>query len=169
MIQKKICLLGSFAVGKTSLVGQFVKGIFSDEYLSTVGVRVDKKSMMVGDQAVELLVWDIHGDDLFQRVRDNYIRGSAGVILVFDGTRLETIESVMEMHERAMAVLDDVPFVVFANKCDLQSKWQVTSDHLAMFEKKGWHFLQTSAKTGESVESGFQFLTDAMIANDNAE
>ncbi|MEZ6120162.1 MAG: hypothetical protein R3C28_26820 [Pirellulaceae bacterium] len=85
----------------------------------------------------------------------------------FYGTRIETIESVLEMHERAMAVLDDVPFVVFANKCDLQSKWQVTSDHLAMFEKGGT-FANRAAKTGESVESGFQFLTDAMIAKDSS-
>ena len=63
MIQQKLCMLGSFAVGKTSLVGRFVRQMFSDRYLTTVGVRIDKKELVVAGREVKLVLWDIHGED----------------------------------------------------------------------------------------------------------
>ena len=163
MIQKKICLLGSFAVGKTSLVSQFVTGVFSDEYLTTVGVRVDKKSVVVGAEQVEMLIWDIHGDDKFQRVRDLYIRGASGYVLVIDGTRADTITSAIEMNSRAANLLNDAPFLVFLNKHDKQSEWQITSEHREFFRNRSWQVMNTSAKTGESVEAGFLQLAEMML------
>ena len=49
MIKKKICLIGAYAVGKTSLVRQFVSGIFSDDYLTTVGVKIDQRKVVIED------------------------------------------------------------------------------------------------------------------------
>ena len=43
-LQKKICMLGGFSVGKTSLVKRFVASVFSETYLTTVGVKIDKKT-----------------------------------------------------------------------------------------------------------------------------
>ena len=82
MTSKKICMLGSFAVGKTSLVSQFVSSIFSDKYLSTVGVKVDRKSVSVKGQDVTLMLWDLYGEDGFQRVQKSYLRGASGYLLV---------------------------------------------------------------------------------------
>ena len=59
MLQKKICLLGAFGVGKTSLTRRFVSSIFSDAYLTTVGVKIDKKTLDVGTTPVSLVIWDI--------------------------------------------------------------------------------------------------------------
>ena len=87
MIQKKICLLGGFGVGKTSLVSRFVHSIFSDKYLTTVGVKIDKKRVDLGSQQVDLVIWDIYGEDDFQKVRMSYLRGASGYLLVADGTR----------------------------------------------------------------------------------
>ena len=82
MIQKKICMLGSFGVGKTSLVARFVQGIFSAKYLSTVGVKIDKREMKVGDQDVLLMLWDLAGEDSRSQVQTSYLKGAAGYFLV---------------------------------------------------------------------------------------
>ena len=67
MIQKKICMLGAFAVGKTSLVKQYVSGIFSEKYHTTVGVKIDKKMVEVDGQSMTLILWDLHGEDEFSK------------------------------------------------------------------------------------------------------
>ena len=96
MTKKKICLVGSFAVGKTSLVRKFVSGIFSDDYLTTVGVKIDRKTVMVESEEVLLMIWDIAGRDDLQAIQKNYLRGTAGFIFVADGTRKETVDEVLE-------------------------------------------------------------------------
>lgn len=94
MIQKKIVMLGSFAVGKTSLVARYVRSIFSEKYLTTIGVKVDKKEVALGDglPTVLLLLWDIYGDDEFQAIRPSLLRGASGYFLVADGTRPSSLE-----------------------------------------------------------------------------
>jgi small GTP-binding protein len=86
MTQKKICMLGSFSVGKTSLVARYVSSVFSDKYLTTVGVKIDKKTVAVDGADVTLLLWDIYGEDDFQKLRMSYLRGASGYLLVVDGT-----------------------------------------------------------------------------------
>jgi small GTP-binding protein len=87
MMQKKICMLGAFAVGKTSLVARFVESIFSDRYHTTVGVKIEKKTLQVSGQQWNLIVWDLAGEDEFMQIRMSYLRGSSGYLLVADGTR----------------------------------------------------------------------------------
>ena len=97
MIQKKVCMLGGFAVGKTSLVARFVRSIFSEKYLTTVGVKIDKKAVMAGDREVTLVLWDINGQDEFQDVQESYLRGMSGYLLVVDGTRRATLETAAKL------------------------------------------------------------------------
>jgi small GTP-binding protein len=92
VLQKKICLLGAFGVGKTSLTRRYVDSIFSDTYLTTVGVKIDKKAVRVGANDVNLLIWDIAGEDDVSAVRTSYLRGAAGYLLVVDVTRAQTLE-----------------------------------------------------------------------------
>src|ERR1044071_1650162 len=94
-------MIGAFAVGKTSLVARFVKSIFSEKYLTTVGVKIDKKSLSVGDQEMTLILWDLAGEDEFMQVRMSYLRGSAGYFLVADGTRRATPDKTIEVQQRA--------------------------------------------------------------------
>ena len=84
-MQKKICMLGGFAVGKTSLVRRFVQSIFSDTYLTTVGVKIDKKSVALPDKTVDLILWDLAGEDDIGSFRVSNVRGATGLVLVVDG------------------------------------------------------------------------------------
>ena len=155
MIQKKVCMLGGFAVGKTSLIARFVRSIFSDKYLTTVGVKIDKKTVKAADRDVTLVLWDINGQDEFQDVQDSYLRGMSGYLLVVDGTRRDTLETVSQLQQRAQAVAGNVPFVVVLNKSDLATDWQVDERGIVRFAEQGWPSVRTSAKTGEGVEETF--------------
>jgi small GTP-binding protein len=164
MIQKKICMLGAFAVGKTSLVRRFVLSIFSDKYLTTVGVKIDKKSLRVGEVDVNLILWDLAGDDDLPRVNMCYLRGASGYLLVVDGTRRSTLDNALTLQKSVEEISGEkLPFVLLLNKRDLLNEWQFDEDIVAEFVKNGWNVLYTSAKTGHGVEEAFMTLTRLML------
>ena len=158
MQQRKICLLGAFGVGKTSLVRRFVDTIFSDTYLTTVGVKIDKKVIPVGAEQLALILWDIAGEDEVSAVRVSYLRGAAGYLLVVDGTRPETLATAESIQGRITAELGAVPFFVLLNKSDLVEDWALPPARIEALEAAGWLFRRTSAKTGMGVEEAFQEL-----------
>ena len=161
MIQKKICLLGGFGVGKTSLVSRYVHSIFSDKYLTTLGVKIEKKAVTVEEKSVELIIWDLHGDDEFQKVNMSYLRGASGYLLVADGTRRHSIDTALMLHEAARRSIGKVPFILVVNKVDLADSWEIDPTALEHF---GVPVVRTSAKSGEHVEDTFAALARAMSA-----
>ncbi len=163
MIQKKVCLLGAYGVGKTSLVSRFVHSIFSDKYLTTVGVKIDKKSVTLDRGQVDLVIWDIYGQDDFQKVRMSYLRGASGYLLVIDGTRLNTLDTAIALQKSAEATVGAVPFVAVVNKADLVNDWVIDDEVLASLRNRGWNVVKTSAKTGAEVEETFTELAGAML------
>lgn len=163
MIQKKICMIGASGVGKTSLVAKFVHSMFSDKYLTTVGVKIDKKTITVDNAEMMLMIWDLAGDDDYQRLQTSYLRGTSGYLLVADGTRLVTLDQVIEIQERVAAAVGPVPFVLALNKADLVAQWEVTETRQTELAARGWKTLRTSAKEGASVEEAFVELGRAMV------
>jgi small GTP-binding protein len=164
MIQTKICLLGASAVGKTSLIRNFVHGIYSDWYVTTMGVKIDKKRVPIDNSEVQLIIWDINGEDEFQVIRSSYYRGSKGCLLVADGTRSHTLDKAIQLKGRVVETIGPVPFVLALNKADLQAQWQVASERVASLTSQGLFVVPTSAKTGDGVETAFETLARAMIS-----
>jgi len=164
MLQKKICMLGSFSVGKTSLVRRFVESIFSDAYQTSIGVKIEKKVVRAGNEDVTLVLWDIHGEDVYQKIRMSYLRGMSGYLLVVDGTRRQTLDDALALNERVIQEAGKVPAVLVLNKSDLTEKWEIDSTRESELTAAGWNILRTSAKTGASVEEVFSQLTAAMLA-----
>jgi len=163
MIKKKICLLGSFGVGKTSLVRNFVYSIFDDAYQSTVGVKIDKKQVEIGGRPLEFLLWDIAGEDDRFTVPPSYLRGTAGYLLVIDGTRPATLERALDLQRRTEEEIGPVPFIAVLNKADLAESWRIDPPALAELEKRNWRTLKTSAKTGAGVEEAFAALGEKIL------
>jgi small GTP-binding protein len=161
VIQKKICLLGGFGVGKTSLVARFVHSIFSDKYLTTLGVKIEKKSVALERETVDLIIWDIHGEDDFQKVNMTYLRGAAGYLLVVDGTRRGSLDTALSLHDTAQKTIGSVPFMMAINKADLENSWEIEPSSL---ERLGFPVVKTSAKTGTEVEETFAALARAMVS-----
>jgi small GTP-binding protein len=163
MIQKKICMLGSFAVGKTSLVRRFVESIFSETYHTTVGVKIDKKPIQIDGKQIDLVLWDLYGNDDFQKIRWSYFQGASGYLLVADGTRRATIDRAVALEEHARAEIGSVPFVFVINKCDLVDDWDFDPEMEARLATKSWTILCSSAKTGQGVEEAFSQLARKIV------
>lgn len=177
MIQysKKICLLGDFGVGKTSLVRRFVYNRFDDKYISTLGVKVSRKTVAVpepeGIVELTLLIWDIAGSDEFSRIRTSYLRGSAGALLVCDLSHPDTIDSLAAYSADLQSALPDarLAIAVAANKCDLFDDFDSAAARKAMEKSKAMaaalnapHFV-TSALTGQRVEEMFRELGKLLV------
>jgi len=161
--KKKICMVGAFGVGKTSLVARFVKSIFSDKYHTTVGVKIDKKVLTVGDHELTLMLWDLAGKDALTEIRPDQLRGAEGYILVVDGCRSRTLHTAIELQSLAEAELGKVPFTCVVNKADLRESWEVDAAALEGLSTRGWPVQLTSAKSGEGVEELFQGLAARLL------
>lgn len=162
MIQKKVCMVGAFATGKTSLVSRFIKGIYSDKYQTTIGVKIDKKLVETQGQTVNMMLWDIHGEDEFQNVRMSYLRGSAAYLLVVDGTRRASLETALSLKAKVAKNIGDIPFILVINKCDLVSEWEIAETEIAELQDRGIEIIKTSAKTDLAVEDCFLRLAEKM-------
>ena len=163
MIQKKIVLLGAPAVGKTSLVRRFVQSLFDDAYLTTIGVKVDKKEVRVAGQELALMLWDIAGTEEHFSVPPSYARGAAGYLLVVDGTRPDTLEVGLDLVSSMPRELGAIPGVLVLNKADLVAEWRL-EDSAVRAGAWGQPILRASARTGEGVEAAFTALSTALLS-----
>ena len=164
VLQRKVCLIGATAVGKTSLVRRCVESAFSESYLATVGVKVDRKRVVVGERRINLMLWDLQGEEDGQAVRMAYLRGASGYLLVIDGTRAATFATALDLQRRAAALARaPAPFVVLVNKADRYEEWEVTESDIARLRDAQWPVLFTSAKTGVGVETAFGAIAERVV------
>ena len=157
-VQKKICMLGGFSVGKTSLVKRYVMSVFSETYLTTVGVKIDKKTVVLPDRTVNLILWDLAGEDDLASLRMSYLRGASGYVLVADGTRAATLDMALSLRLRVEADYGALPFVLLLNKADLLDQWAIDNATIDRLRDQGWWVRTSSARTGEGVEEAFADL-----------
>ncbi len=159
-ISKKIALLGSHAVGKTSLISRFVYSTFPENYLTTIGLKVDKKSVFSGDYKIDMVIWDIAGQDQLENVPAYYLNGCSGIIYVVDLTRPSTYEQLDSKIAELNNMIHDVQIVTAANKSDL-----LQEDELAGTLKQ--FGIQpdviSSAKLGKGVEEMFKLLAEKLV------
>lgn len=162
MIQKKICLLGASGVGKTSLVKKFVEGLFDEKYLTSIGVKVDKKTVSVKNQEIQLMLWDVEGYDRYNVFQDKYLRGAAGYIVVVDQTRQTSLLEGIDIH-KLVRKISNVPAILVINKSDLQANFNLEDDlinqYIALFDFQ----FNTSAKTGQNVEEVFEAIAEITL------
>lgn len=162
-IARKIVLLGDFAVGKTSAVARCVRNTFSETYLTTVGVRVDSKTLQLeGGRELRMVLWDIAGSNMLDQMRSNYIAGAHGVLLVADGTREDTVDTALGLREQAGRLLGrEVPAALMLNKSDLVDEWAIGQDRIRELQASLPTFT-ASAKAGVGVEEAFAALAGAL-------
>jgi hypothetical protein len=162
MIQKKVCMVGLFGTGKTSLIQQFVHSMFSERYLSTVGVKIDRKPIQVDGAEVTLVLWDLAGRDGHEDITTSYLRGAHAILYVADGTRPETCDQLPELRTLVREAAGEVPEVLALNKSDLKERWALaTGDEQAL--SRAFDLVRTSAKTGDGVEEAFRRIGRATL------
>ncbi|MCK5033229.1 MAG: GTP-binding protein [Calditrichia bacterium] len=170
VLKKKICLIGSYGVGKTSLIKRYVYDQFDDKYLSTIGVKVTKKILppIESNQKkliqLELLIWDIEGYEKNIPVIEEYYMGSTGAFAVADISRTETIDHLADIVKGYLKVVPDSKIVLVGNKIDLKSDKSGLKEKFVQFANQlNLKSFFTSAKTGENVESVFTYLGEIII------
>ena len=163
MIQKKICMVGVYGTGKTSLVQRFVHSLFTVKYHSTIGVKIDRKTVQVDATEVNLLLWDLAGRDSEHDISPSYLRGSHGILYVIDGTRRETFDDLGDLRRLVGDAIGDVPSVAALNKSDLTSEWKLTAADEASLAAAGHRVTRTSAKSGVGVDDVFDHLARAVL------
>lgn len=156
-------MLGYYGVGKTSLVSQFVSHLFADKYQTTVGVKIDKKTVAVEGREVTLMLWDVAGEEDNAPAKLNHVRGACGYLLVVDGRRSKTLHAALSIQQRVETEIGQRPFLLLLNKADERAGWEVQDGDIADLADRGWTVLETSAKTGENVEEAFITLAAGML------
>ena len=162
MLQKKICILGATGVGKTSLIKQYVEGKFSDKYLTTIGVKIDKKTVHSSNTDVQLMIWDLEGIDRYCGFNPRYLRGASAFFIVMDQTRSQSLVEGMEIFSMAREHTQ-IPAIMVVNKCDIDSSWHWDTDAVNERASQFSGCFYTSAKTGENVDAMFSALTQLTL------
>lgn len=119
MLSRKVILTGSFGVGKTSLFRRFINNTFSEKYITTIGVKVDKKVVDIQGQEVSILLWDIAGEVKQDKVPKSYFLGASAIIYVFDLTRPSTYKNIGVDMDILKDILPDSIIKIVGNKSDL--------------------------------------------------
>lgn len=163
--QKKICILGDFAVGKTSLIQRFVYSTFDEKYLSTIGVTISQKDIRTSpDVSIRLILWDLSGSDQFNGRRTSYLAGASGAFLVCDLSREETINSLMSYREQLGTIAPNAAFVLIGNKMDLLDSAPQQENNLNdIAGLLDCRYFLTSAKTGLNIEESFLHLAKKLV------
>lgn len=165
-------MLGDFSVGKTSLIRRFVERQFSDQYLSTVGVKISRKTVecnLVEQQKqvnVQMLIWDLEGNTKFKAVTPMHLQGATSAVIVADVTRQVTIDHIPEHVQCFLSVNPKGSIVVALNKADLVYEDKVVKT-IDVFSFKPQEQViatyLTSAKNGSQVDQIFEKLAYSMI------
>jgi len=160
----KIVILGDSAVGKTSLINQFVENAFEEDYKPTLGANIIRKDVILenSNAKVRLIVWDLAGQEKYNVVRSLYYQGCVGALLVYDITRANTLSNIETkwLDDFKKYVKKEGTYLLIGNKCDLKDQRMISEDAgIALAEKiRASKFIETSAKLGENVDNAFKTL-----------
>ncbi len=168
VIKAKVCLVGEFAVGKTSLAKRYVHNIFEDRYFATIGAKITKAEIeRVGDDSAQVVmtIWDIMGEKGFRELlKEAYFEGANGTLAVCDLTRADTLEDLRGWIDAVKRIAGDVPMILVGNKADLEEQMQIHEKDVASFAKGvGYNHVMTSAKTGENVQTAFKAIAREIV------
>ncbi|MFX1492767.1 MAG: GTP-binding protein [Promethearchaeota archaeon] len=162
----KLILTGDFKVGKTSLIRRFVENNFKEDYISTIGVEISKKTIIMNENTkLNFILWDIGGQiGQIRPYRQRFYDGANAALIVVDRTRdhLESIETWL--NDIKESVPSNIPIVIVGNKSDLNEEIIITEEQIKIIAKQlDLHFIVTSAKTGENVNEAFLYIAYRFI------
>jgi len=162
----KIIICGDPSVGKSSLILRFTNNAFRRHYIPTLGVHVSDKIFQIEESYIQLVIWDIAGQQKFQTMRQQFYLGSDGLFLIFDLSKPSSLESVTSWHFDIQNQLKDRPALtgyIIGNKKDIGQSTESVSEKgsdLASYLNLG--YIETSAKTGENVEHAFYTIAKSL-------
>ena len=165
----KIVILGDSAVGKTSLINQFVENAFEEDYKPTLGANIIRKDVMLEylNTKVRLIVWDLAGQEKYNVVRSLYYQGCVGALLVYDITRTNTFNNIEAkwLDDFKKYVKREGVYLLIGNKSDLVNQRMISNEDGSKLAEKinASKFVETSAKLGENVDNAFKSLVSEIL------
>ncbi|MHA1385078.1 MAG: Rab family GTPase [Candidatus Helarchaeota archaeon] len=160
----KIVMLGDEAVGKTSIIIQHVEKRFDESYKMTIGTDISAKLMQLDGQNIYMLIWDIGGQEKYKILRESYLKGAFGGIIVYDVTKKSSFDHVMDWYEESREICGDIPLILVGNKIDLADDRKILeTDGQRLAKEINADFFETSAKTGEKIDLVFEKLVNKII------
>lgn len=167
----KLVLLGDHAVGKTSLISQYIDKTFEEDYKPTIGVDIIKKTINLSqiNTDVSLIFWDIAAHDKYEKYRKFYFEGCIGALLVYDVTRKPTFERIKYkwlVDFKNHVGKRKTSYILIGNKTDLVDERVVSTENGKDLAKEigAADFIETSAKVGENVEITFLKLVQQVLS-----
>ncbi|CAF1136818.1 unnamed protein product [Rotaria sp. Silwood1] len=165
----KILIIGDSGVGKSTILQRFAHDYFSTEYVATIGVDFQIRTLEIDSKRCKLQIWDTAGQDRFKCVVSSFYRNAHGVIICFDITDLESFRNVNNWLEEATRYCpEQTPMILIGTKSDLKSRRMVSYEMIKTYaEQKQLSYLETSSKTNENVEKCFVDFTQALVTHTN--
>lgn len=158
----KLILVGNYKAGKTSLIKRFVENMFQESYHSTIGVEISKKDMELSeDTIINFAIWDLGGQIIqMAPYRRRFYEGAQSALIIIDRTRPDNLKSIDIWHnELKTYVGTDVDIILVGNKSDLTEDIGISEDEIKdIADEKSFHYILTSAKTGENVHDAFLYI-----------
>lgn len=159
--KRKLCVLGDFSVGKTSLVQRYMFNEFSGRYVATAGVKIHQHQSKIeigGDEIdVEQSIWDVEGSQFGEQLVRSYVTGASGALIVGDLTRDDVLASMTSHANKFLEYRPGRPMVFALNKADLVPE-ESRADGTGLVRDFGGQVMQTSALTGEEVVAVFHAM-----------
>lgn len=168
----QVIFLGDTAVGKTSIISQYIYNTSNPDHQPTIGVDFFAKNIDIPDsnppRTVRMQIWDTAGQERFHAIIPSYIRSSTVVVLVFDITSLASFNSLSKWHQTVIDIADPkVSFIVVGNKVDLEDNREVTTEKAESYSSTiKAKYIETSARTPINIEDLFLLIAKCPILND---
>lgn len=162
----KLILTGDYQVGKTSLITRFIEDSFEEDYIVTLGVQLSKKTINLTEKIkMNFIIWDIAGQDRFAFNRSKFYEGSNAAFIVIDRSRQGNLESVEKWYnDIRKSIPRSIPIILVGNKSDLTDQLCISEYEIKEVAKKhDFHYILTSAKTGENVNDAFLYIAYRVI------
>ena len=167
----KIILVGDYGVGKSTSIHRFVENKFKANYVPTLGVQVTKKSIMVNGHNIDLMIWDLAGQDRYAMVRQRFYANTEGILMLYDITRLSSLKNIKKWNAEVSRFVKNIPIILIGNKIDLLEQREVRNADVRKFLEENninVHLkIKTSAKDGVNTENAFHFLVKRMMQKYN--
>ena len=168
----QLLIIGDSTVGKTSILSRFANGTFNANYLATVGLDNFTKDETIDDKNVHIKIWDTAGQERFKALTKGFFRNAEGIMIVYDVTNQETFDSLKNWIQSIKDnmgndFMERVPIVIIGNKIDSDEREVKTEDAESFCKQQNYPYFETSAKTGENIDSTVRFLAKKVIESNS--
>ncbi|MBK5114368.1 MAG: GTP-binding protein [Candidatus Heimdallarchaeota archaeon] len=169
----KVVIIGDPAVGKTSIRRKYLGETTNKEYIYTIGADFATKRIKLSNNlSVQYQIFDLAGQQKFDKVRATFYSGVQAAILVYDITDNNTLRNLPKWIREAKKNNDGTleTFVIVGNKIDLMDQKQsndalMKKIQLELSKEMGHNIMHiySSALTGENIDSLFKKLTYELL------